>query len=105
MVNLDAAKAKFDQLTQLKFNLVAENRKLRESVDLVKSKVNDFKPELKEMDVKSLEEELQAFLSDKAGETEYMQSLQLQIMKLKEISRIVRCCCGEEYSVELDLCV
>ncbi|KAL2497541.1 hypothetical protein Adt_23091 [Abeliophyllum distichum] len=105
MVNLDAAKAKFDQLTQLKFNLVVENRKLRESVELVKSKVNDFKPELREMDVKSLEEELQAFLSDKAGETEYMQSLQLQIMKLKEISRIVRCCCGEEYSVEMDLCV
>lgn len=42
-----------------------------------------FQPELRELDVKSLEEELQALLSDKAGETEYMQSLQLKIMKLK----------------------
>lgn len=42
-----------------------------------------FQPELRELDVKSLEEELQALLSDKAGETEYTQSLQLKIMKLK----------------------
>ncbi|CAA2987115.1 Hypothetical predicted protein [Olea europaea subsp. europaea] len=104
MVNLDAAKAKFDQLAQLRFNLAGENRKLRESVELVKSKVNDFQPELRELDVKSLEEELQALLSDKAGETEYTQSLQLKIMKLKEILHVVKCCCGEEYRVKLDLC-
>lgn len=28
MVNLDAAKAKFDQLAQLRFNLAGENRKV-----------------------------------------------------------------------------
>lgn len=46
-----------------------------------------FQPEVREMDEKSLEEELQALALDKAGETEYVQSLQLQIMKLK-VSRI-----------------
>lgn len=39
--------------------------------------------ELKEMDKKSLEEEIQALLSDKAAETEYLQSLQNQIEMLK----------------------
>ncbi|KAL0326448.1 UNVERIFIED_CONTAM: hypothetical protein Sradi_5214100 [Sesamum radiatum] len=58
--------------------------------------------ELWEMDEKSLEEELQALLSDKSGEAEYVQSLQLQIMRVKEISHIVRCSCGEEYNVKLD---
>lgn len=35
------------------------------------------------METKTLEEEHEALLSDKGGETEYMQSLQHQIEKLK----------------------
>ena len=42
-----------------------------------------FQPELRDMSEKSLEEEIQALLSDKAGEAEYVQSLELQIMRLK----------------------
>lgn len=42
-----------------------------------------MQPELREMNEKSLEEELQALLSDKAGEAEYVQSLQRQIMTFK----------------------
>ncbi|KAI3464252.1 hypothetical protein Pfo_020915 [Paulownia fortunei] len=103
MMDLQAAQAKFDKMEQLKSNLVLENIKLRQSVEVVKTKMTDFKHELKEMDEKSLEEELQALLSDKAGEAEYVQSLQLQIMRLKEISHRVRCSCGEEYNVKLDL--
>ncbi|KAF2297253.1 hypothetical protein GH714_020033 [Hevea brasiliensis] len=39
--------------------------------------------ELLAMDVKTLEEEYKALLSDKAGELEYLQSLQGQVEKLK----------------------
>lgn len=42
-----------------------------------------FQSELKGMECEMLEEELQALLSDKAGLTEYLESLQLQIMKVK----------------------
>lgn len=42
-----------------------------------------LQPELRDMNEKSLEEELQALLSDKTGEAEYVQSLQRQIMTLK----------------------
>lgn len=47
-----------------------------------------LQPELREMDEKSLEEELEALLSDKAGEAEYVESMQLQIMKLKVSLRL-----------------
>lgn len=43
---------------------------------------------LREMDSKSLEEEYEALLSDKAGEAEYLQSLQLQIAKLMVLRNI-----------------
>ncbi|KAG6431920.1 hypothetical protein SASPL_103492 [Salvia splendens] len=102
MKDFQAAKAKFDEIKQLKSNLVLENTKLKQSVELVKAKMTDFKPELRDMSEKSLEEEIQALLSDKSGEAEYVQSLELQIMRLKEISHKVRCSCGEEYNVKLD---
>ncbi|TQD89743.1 hypothetical protein C1H46_024737 [Malus baccata] len=56
------------------------------------------------MDIKRLEEEFNALLSDKAGETEYLKTLQDQIVKLKGISHVVKCACGVEYKVELDIC-
>ncbi|KAG6435218.1 hypothetical protein SASPL_100088 [Salvia splendens] len=102
MKDFEAAEAKFDEIKQLKSNLVLENTKLKQSLELVKAKMTDFKPELRDMSEKSLEEEIQALLSDKAGEAEYVQSLELQIMRLKEISHKVRCSCGEEYNVKLD---
>ncbi|KAL8485757.1 hypothetical protein ACS0TY_027876 [Phlomoides rotata] len=99
MMDLQAAQAKFDNIEQQKSDLVLENAKLRQSLELARIKMADFKPELREMNEKSLEEELQALLSDKASEAEYVQSLQRQIMTLKEISHKVRCSCGEEYNV------
>lgn len=56
------------------------------------------------MDIRSLEEEYNALLSGKTGETEYLQSLQEQVEKLKGISHVVKCSCGEEYRVQTDLC-
>jgi hypothetical protein len=43
------------------------------------------------MDIKTLEEEHNALLSDKAGETEYLQSLLDQIEKLK-VNRVISFC-------------
>ena len=50
-----------------------------------------LQPELREMDTKTLEEEHIALLSDKAGETEYLQSLLEQIEKLK-VNRVISFC-------------
>ncbi|KAL3635133.1 hypothetical protein CASFOL_019680 [Castilleja foliolosa] len=83
MLNFQAAQTKYDTVEQLKSNLVLKYTELRQSVDIVKTKMNEFKPELREMDEKSLEDELQALLSDKSGEAEYVQTLEHQIMKLK----------------------
>ncbi|GER27625.1 leucine zipper protein 1 [Striga asiatica] len=101
--DFEAAQVKFDKIEQLRSNLVSENNKLRQSLEAVKNKMTEFKPELRDMDEKSLKEELQALLSDKAGEAEYVQTLQHQIMRLKEISHTVRCSCGGEYIVKLDV--
>ncbi|XP_020547546.1 uncharacterized protein LOC105174747 isoform X4 [Sesamum indicum] len=84
--DFQAAQANFGKMEKLKSDLALKNTK----------------SELRDMDEKSLEEDLQALLSDKSGEAEYVQSLQLQITRVKEISHIVRCSCGEEYNVKLD---
>ncbi|KAL3641513.1 hypothetical protein CASFOL_016481 [Castilleja foliolosa] len=102
-LNLQAAQSKYDTVEQLKSNLVLKNTELRQSVDIVKTKMTEFKPELREMDEKSLEDELQALLSDKSGEAEYVQTLEHQIMRLKEITHTVKCSCGEEYIAKLDV--
>ncbi|XP_028090816.1 uncharacterized protein LOC114291023 [Camellia sinensis] len=103
VTKLQSAKAKFDLVTQTKSKFVLENSKVKQSVELVKCRISDFKPELWAMNVKTLEEEYQALLSDRAGETEYLHSLQQQFERLKDISHVVKCACGEEYNVEVDL--
>ncbi|XP_059449378.1 uncharacterized protein LOC132180528 [Corylus avellana] len=105
MVKLNSAKANLDEISRMKFQLIMENSKAKQFLEQVKCKASGFKPELREMDIKTLEEEHNALLSDKAGETEYLQSLLDQIEKLKGISLPVKCACGEEYKVCVDLCV
>ncbi|XP_024031629.1 uncharacterized protein LOC21395844 isoform X3 [Morus notabilis] len=61
-------------------------------------------PLLRAVDLKTLEKEYNTLLSDKAGVTEYLQSLQAQVDILKGISHVVKCACGEEYRVGTDLC-
>ncbi|XP_022152474.1 uncharacterized protein LOC111020195 [Momordica charantia] len=135
---LESAKAKLSQVTKMKCAVILENSKIAQSIEEVKSRLNEFdvsvrgaddiysilsesarfitiscvillpglklQPELREMDVVTLDEEYKALLSDKAGETEYSQSLQDQIAKLKGISRVIKCTCGEEYKAGVDLC-
>ncbi|CAI0556051.1 unnamed protein product [Linum tenue] len=60
--------------------------------------------ELLKMDAKSLGEEYESFLSDKAGELEYLQSLEQQIKKLEDVTHTVNCICGSEYRVAMGLC-
>ncbi|XP_058200646.1 uncharacterized protein LOC131315551 isoform X3 [Rhododendron vialii] len=102
---LEFGKAKLDLATQTKANLLAETSKVKQSVEQVKCRISGFKPELGSMNIKTLEEEHQALLADRAGETEYLHSLQQQFEKLKGISQVVKCCCGGEYKVEVALCI
>ncbi|KAI5567390.1 hypothetical protein BDE02_13G086400 [Populus trichocarpa] len=88
IAKLDSAKSKLVEIAQMKSKLVTENNKT----------------EFLEMDIKTLEEEYTALLSDRAGEIEYLQSLQKQIKQLKDISHMVKCACGVEYKVAMELC-
>ncbi|XP_038717953.1 uncharacterized protein LOC120011022 isoform X3 [Tripterygium wilfordii] len=95
----DSAQAKLDEIVQMKSKLVMENIKLKQSIDKARRRMKDLKPELLAMDIKTIEDEHKALLSDKSGETEYLQSLQDQIEKLKGIDHIIKCACGQEYKV------
>lgn len=75
--------------------------KVEQSIKQLKSRVDGYPPELGAMDINGLEEEHKALLSDKAGESEYLQSLQHQILKLKGITHTVHCECGVQYKVEM----
>ncbi|KAI3684613.1 hypothetical protein L6452_33837 [Arctium lappa] len=105
MAKVDAAKAKFDTLTQMRFEHASERHKDKQSSEELKHRMDNIKPELRDMASETLEEELQALMSDKRGETEYQESLQNRIDTFKGISNTVNCGCGEEYKVEVDLCV
>uniref|UniRef100_A0A2C9U3Z1 Uncharacterized protein n=1 Tax=Manihot esculenta TaxID=3983 RepID=A0A2C9U3Z1_MANES len=101
MTKVDSAKAKLDEIAQRKSELATQN-KVKQSIEQVRCKAKEFKPELLAMDIKTLEEEYKALLSDKAGEFEYLQSLQGQIEKHKGISDMIKCACGVEYKVEME---
>ncbi|XP_010646424.2 uncharacterized protein LOC100248648 isoform X1 [Vitis vinifera] len=105
LAKLESAKAKLDNIIQMKPKLVLENSKMKESIEQEKCQINNFKCELRAMDMKNMEEEYNALLSDKAGEAEYLHSLQGQIEKLKGLSHKIKCACGTEYKVGLELCV
>ncbi|XP_019453393.1 PREDICTED: uncharacterized protein LOC109354982 isoform X2 [Lupinus angustifolius] len=103
ITKVDSAKAKLDEILLLKAKVLMENNKMKLAIEDVKSSMVDFKPELKAADVTALEEEFNALLSDKAGEREYLQSLENQIEKLKEFRHVVKCACGEEYTVAVNM--
>ncbi|XP_010252397.1 PREDICTED: uncharacterized protein LOC104593970 isoform X2 [Nelumbo nucifera] len=86
MTKLDGSKAKLEEIMTNKSKLVLEN----------------CKPALITMDMKALEEEHKALLSDNAAEVEYFQCLQHRIEQIKGISHVIKCPCGVEYKVELE---
>lgn len=103
MAELESAKAKFNGIAERNSKLDMENKKMKQYLEHLRCKAKDFKPELLAMDLTILEEEYEALLLDKSGETEYLQSLQGQIQKLQGISCVIKCGCGNDYKVKLDL--
>ncbi|CAJ1978196.1 unnamed protein product [Sphenostylis stenocarpa] len=118
ITELDSAKARLDEILTLKANVLTEINKVvkykllkltvvkfnevKLAFEDVKCRENEFKPELKAAGITALEEEYKAILSDKAGETEYLQSLEKQVEKLKEIRHVLKCACGEEYTIAVN---
>ncbi|KAK2379449.1 hypothetical protein QL285_067247 [Trifolium repens] len=102
ITDLDSAKARLDEILVLKSNVLMDINKIKLAIEDVKCRENEFKPELKAADITALEEEYNALLSDKAGETEYLQSMEKQVNKFKGICQVVKCACGEEYTVALN---
>ncbi|XP_062073182.1 uncharacterized protein LOC133777537 isoform X3 [Humulus lupulus] len=80
---LELVKAKLSEISEMELKLVMKNRKMKQAIDQANCRANDFQPDLRAMDIKTLEEEYNALLSDEAGETEYLQSLQERVEKLK----------------------
>ncbi|KAK9069946.1 hypothetical protein SSX86_010344 [Deinandra increscens subsp. villosa] len=100
-----AAKAKLDNLRQMRSELASKRHKLKQLLENLKGRMEIYEPKLQDMPSEALEEEVRALTSDKSGETEYQESMQIQINTIKEISHMVKCGCGEEYKVEVDLSV
>ncbi|KEH42347.1 hypothetical protein MTR_1g067710 [Medicago truncatula] len=102
ITDLDSAKARLDEILVMKSKVLMDINKIKLAIEDVKCRENEFKPELKAADITALEEEYNALLSDRAGETEYLQSMEKQVGKLKEINQVIKCACGEEYKVALN---
>ncbi|KAK1436650.1 hypothetical protein QVD17_02432 [Tagetes erecta] len=102
---IDAAEAKFNNLTQMRSKFATERHKVKQSLEELKCRMDNYTLKLKNMPSEALEEEVRALMSDKSGEIEYQESMQKQIDTMKEISHMVKCGCGEEYKVEGDLCL
>ncbi|XP_058115312.1 MAR-binding filament-like protein 1 isoform X5 [Magnolia sinica] len=97
----ESAKYKLKETIAKKSKYQLENSETKHITEQLKRRLNEFPPELKAMDIEALEEEHKALLSDKAGEVEYLQSLQERIEQIKGISQAVKCRCGQEYTVEM----
>ncbi|KAL1300852.1 hypothetical protein HN51_045498 [Arachis hypogaea] len=103
IIKLDSAKGRLDEILNLKSKMLMENNKIKLAIEDLKCKTNDFKLELKAADITVLQEEYNALMSDKAGEIEYLQSLGKQVDKVKEIHHVVKCACGEEFTVAVNM--
>ncbi|MED6122755.1 hypothetical protein PIB30_042883 [Stylosanthes scabra] len=103
ITKLDSAKERLNDILNLKSKVLMENNKIKLAIEDLKCKTNDFKLELKAADITALQEEYNALMSDKAGETEYLQSLEKQVDKVKEIHHVVKCACGEEFTVAVTM--
>ncbi|XP_058759085.1 uncharacterized protein LOC131632344 [Vicia villosa] len=103
ITELDSAKERLDEILAMKSKIPMDIEKIKLAIEDVKCRENEFKPELKAADITAIEEEYNALLSDKAGETEYLQSMEKQVGKLKDICHEIQCACGEKYTVALNI--
>ncbi|KAJ4791879.1 tropomyosin [Rhynchospora pubera] len=98
---MEASKQQMEALEAKKCALISETIQNKELLDQEKKLMEAMPCNLAEMELNALEEEQKALSGDKAGEMEYIQSLQDRINALKEISCGVTCQCGLQYQVEL----
>ncbi|CAL5007051.1 unnamed protein product [Urochloa decumbens] len=98
---LESAQLKIEDINSKRSTLLSEISKVKMILEQEKNIFAGFPAALQEMDMNSLEEEYKALQGDKAGEIEYLHSLEETISGMKGISEPVKCCCGLEYKVEL----
>ncbi|KAJ0989706.1 hypothetical protein J5N97_008062 [Dioscorea zingiberensis] len=98
---MEHAKAELEELRAKKSEIELAINESKQLIQQFWNKINTVPLEVKELDMKALEDEHNALLADKAGEAEYLKSLEDQISQLKAISHVVKCPCGEEYKVDL----
>ncbi|KAG6500649.1 hypothetical protein ZIOFF_040497 [Zingiber officinale] len=100
-LDLKSAKMKLDELEIKKLQIIEDRVKTQQLLEQMNSKMQSTPSALMEMAVKALENEYSSVKADKAGELEYLQSLEARIDQLKNLSYIINCQCGNEYKVEL----
>ncbi|XP_078171226.1 tropomyosin isoform X1 [Carex rostrata] len=100
-LQMELTKQKMEALEAKRSALVSETLQNRELLNQEKQLMEAMPHNLAEMELNALEEEQRALSSDKAGEVEYIQSLQDRINVLKEVSCGVTCNCGVHYEVSL----
>ncbi|CAL4997434.1 unnamed protein product [Urochloa decumbens] len=98
---LESAQLKIEDINSKRSTLLSEISKVKMMLEQEKNIFAGFPAALQQMDMNSLEEEYKALQGDKAGEIEYLHSLEETISGMKGISEPVKCCCGLEYKVEL----
>ncbi|CAL5011681.1 unnamed protein product [Urochloa decumbens] len=98
---LESAQLKIEDINSKRSTLLSEISKVKMILEQEKNIIAGFPAALQQMDMNSLEEEYKALQGDKAGEIEYLHSLEETISGMKGISEPVKCCCGLEYKVEL----
>ncbi|XP_042403896.1 uncharacterized protein LOC121993245 isoform X1 [Zingiber officinale] len=100
-LDLKSAKMKLDELEIKKLQIIEDRVEAQQLLEQMNSKIQSTASALVEMAVKALENEYNSVKADKAGELEYLQSLEARIDQLKNLSYIINCRCGNEYKVEL----
>ncbi|CAO2163722.1 unnamed protein product [Urochloa humidicola] len=98
---LESAELKIEDINSKRSTLLSEINQVKQILEQEKNIFSGFPGALQQMDMNSLEEEYKALQGDKAGEIEYLHSVEETIGGMKGVSEPVKCCCGLEYKVEL----
>ncbi|CAO2187787.1 unnamed protein product [Urochloa humidicola] len=96
-----SAQLKIEDINSKRSTLLSEINQVKQILEQEKDIFAGFPGALQQMDMNSLEEEYKALQGDKAGELEYLHSVEETIGGMKGVSEPVKCCCGLEYKVEL----
>lgn len=98
---LELGQLKIEDIKEKRSRLLLEISENKQILEQDRNITASFPAAVHQMDMKSLEEEYKALQCDRAGEVEYLQSLEERINGMKGVSDPIKCCCGLEYTVEL----